>query len=356
MREASPLKFAHHLLLVFACFVSLVAQAASTSPTAEETRALLTSNRFDELDARYGAIQQAYVRGAISDVDLRTAFRTFYDTDPALESQYLAWVTHSPTSYVAHLARGIYHHFVARKRAGNDRREQNAIAAKELEKSLGLEQRPLLTYLHSLEIESSRTGIPGARKLLAAAIAIDPKAFIVREKFMGQLRTQVGGSQEAMKGFLEECRIAGLSVQQLDRLESLVLEDEAWVHRYGENDPNAAIDAYQKAAKADPSAACVPCGPLAKAGDLAVDQKDFARADELFSEILTHDANQIHALNQRGFARPAAWPGKARRGGSLEVSAARQRLCPEDAREDELDRNVDTSGSRAGDLVDVEGS
>src|SRR5262245_51936047 len=85
------------------------AHGAPVYPTKVETRQLLQTGHFDLLDQRYGEIQTEYDNGVISDVDLRAAFRTFYDPDPALERWFEAWTKHSPNSYVAHLARGIYY-------------------------------------------------------------------------------------------------------------------------------------------------------------------------------------------------------------------------------------------------------
>ena len=308
------MKSAYCLILVLLAFAGLDARAAQTAPpTQAETRTLLTSGRFQELDQRYGAVQQAYGRGEISDIDLRSAFRTFYDTDAALAEPHLAWVKHSPKSYVAHLARGIYFKRLAGERRGGDfisetsraqldgMREANRIAAGEFKQSLALERKPLLTYLHMIDIASDGGDVPAARDLLDHAIAIDPKTFIVRMKYMGAIRTTWGGSTAMMTAFLKECRAVGLSADQLKELEALVLEDEAEVHRYREGDTDAAISAYVKAAELAPNHACAPCGPMIKAAGLAAEKKEYKKAVELYSKALAQDAQFVYALNGRAY-------------------------------------------------------
>src|SRR5580692_8070726 len=89
-------------------------------PSQTETLTMLTGSQFSELDSRFGAVQSAYKSRTISDEDLRAAFRVFYVADPGLESQYLAWLRHSPKSYVAHLAAGIYYKKIGQDRRGGD--------------------------------------------------------------------------------------------------------------------------------------------------------------------------------------------------------------------------------------------
>jgi Domain of unknown function (DUF4034) len=125
-------------------------------PSQGEALELLSGNQFPELDRRYSAIQSAYEEGTISDEDLRAAFRVFYSTDAALDAQYLAWVKHSPNSYVAHLARGIYYKKVGQERRGDKltgetsdedlqgMEEAYRLATQELNASLLLDDRPLL--------------------------------------------------------------------------------------------------------------------------------------------------------------------------------------------------------------------
>ena len=113
------------LLIVQGCMHEPAAQQPPVQPvvappTQSETRALLESNQFAELDRRFSAVQRNYKDGSISDEDLRAAFRAFYPTDAALEHKYTAWIAHFPKSYVARLARAIYYVWVGRERRGGN--------------------------------------------------------------------------------------------------------------------------------------------------------------------------------------------------------------------------------------------
>ena len=77
-----------HGLLAIALMLSLwitgACQAAGTPPlTEQETAALLKADDFSRLNATFTALQEAYRSGAISDENLRDAFRVFYNTDLA---------------------------------------------------------------------------------------------------------------------------------------------------------------------------------------------------------------------------------------------------------------------------------
>ncbi len=303
---------------IFALALTVVCgslQAGDLNPPLQsETLDLLARNQFTELDQRYGAIQQAYKDGKASDEELRAAFRTFYSTDAALEARYGAWVQHSPKSYVAHLARGIYFKKIGEERRGGQFISKTthaqlegmeaayAIAEQELNASLTLDDRPLLTYLHSIDLHTAVGDKAGGRKLLDLAIAIDPHNFIVREKYMGALQTRWSGSVEEMRVFLAECRKSGLSTAHLRILEALVIEDEAWTHRYREGNTEAAVRAYRKAAKLNPVGSCLPCGPVSQAADTLFEEKKYKEAIDLYSKVLALDATSTHALDSRAYA------------------------------------------------------
>jgi TPR repeat protein len=176
------------------------------------------------------------------------------------------------------------------------------IAAQELNASLALDDKPLLTYLHSIDLRTAVGDKAGGRKLLDRAIAIDPRTFIVREKYMGALQTRWGGSVEEMRAFLNECRRAGLSAAHLRILEGLVVEDEAWTLRYRKGDTRAAVRAYLKAAQLNPLRSCIQCGPIAQAADTLLADKSYKEAIKLYSEVLSHNPSDTYALSNRAFA------------------------------------------------------
>jgi TPR repeat protein len=310
--------FVNHLRTVCAillCVISLQCRAASVNvPTEQETLSLLSRDAFSELDDRFTAIQKAYDENKISDETLRDAFRVFYATDPQWESHYQKWVLHSDKVYVAHLARGIYYKKVGLQKRGGEvisRTSQQQvdgmtsafrIAAMEFKASLALEKRPLLTYLHSMDIAMSLGTSESVREILDRAIAIDPYNFVVREKYMGSLQVRWGGSVPMMRAFLAECRKAGLSAAHLKTLQALVLEEEAWNRQYIDGNKDAAVRDYRQAAKLDPASACQPCGPLQRAADLLFDQAKYQEAIPLYTQLLKADPKNLRALENRAFA------------------------------------------------------
>jgi tetratricopeptide (TPR) repeat protein len=261
-----------------------------------------------------GAIHSAYKAGDISDVDLRAAFRVFYSTDPELDAHYREWTRQSPKSYVAHLARGVYFKKLGQELLGDKSfgttsgeeaaaiREAFRLAREELNASLLLDDKPLLSYLHLINICQFLGDQQGAHTLIGPAIAIDPQNYIVRESYMILLETQHGGSGTEMRAFLSACRGAGLSMDQLNALEALVFEDEAWVHRNVDGDTDAAILAYQEAARLNPASSCLPCGPVMQSANLLLEAKNYAAAVEQYSKVLAFDANSMSARNGRAFA------------------------------------------------------
>jgi tetratricopeptide (TPR) repeat protein len=284
-----------------------------TPPGPNVATALLSARRFDELDRRYGAIQQQYEDHQIPDEDLRAAFRAFYATDAGLAADYDAWVQHSPKSYVAHLAKGIYYDMVGLEQRGGKfidetgnqqlRRSKAAfqVADRELTASLALDKKPLLSYLYLIDIRSEVADLPGARKLLDVADSIDADNFVVRENYMGSLQTRWGGSVAKMRGFLSECRSSRLSAVHLKQLEAIVIDDEAWVHRYQEGDVQSAVRDYRKAAELNPEHRCDTCGSLLQAAETLLQARNYPQALEIYSDILRRDPNSVHALDQRGF-------------------------------------------------------
>jgi tetratricopeptide (TPR) repeat protein len=307
----------HRLILMAFLGFAAVAQASDLAPpTLAEARDLLTQDRYEELEQRFGAVQRAYRDGKIDDVELRAAFRALYLREPELDEHYRAWVAHSPKNYVAHLARAIHYKWVGldsrgEKFASETTKEQfdgmhaaYEIALEEFRLSESLEKKPILTYLHALDVVRGDREV--ARLLLKSAIKIDRDNFIVREKFMGTLQTRWGGSVEQMRKFLVACHSAGLSADQLKSLESYVHEDEAWVHQFREGDLAAALRSYKLAATL--AAANEPARKdkylelTYRAARLSMETGDYQGAVDLYTKLLADNPGDIAALNERGFS------------------------------------------------------
>jgi tetratricopeptide (TPR) repeat protein len=284
------------------------APAASLQPPSQsETRALLDANRFAELDQRFSAIQQGYKNGSVTDVELRDAFRVFYPTDAALEPEYTAWITQFPKSYVAHLARAIYYKKVGQESRGTDSianttdeqvRGMEAAFSKalsDLHASSKLDDEPLLTYLHELDINSYEGDAERNRELLDAALRIDPHEVIAREKYMVTLEPRWGGSLQQMHEFLEESKQAGVSIEHLRSLEGLIFEDQAKTEDEAGDLADAERDYREAIARGRNS--CQPCFAY-----LLMKEEKYAAAIPEYSKILASDPNDATALANRGKA------------------------------------------------------
>jgi hypothetical protein len=255
-------------------------QSGPVVPSQAEVLAWLKADRFDELEARFGAIQSAYERGSLSDEQLNMAFLTFNAMDPGLDPHYASWVHHSDNSYVAHLARGIYYEFIGLDRRGGDylgetsdaqiagMEQAFATASEELRRSMSLDDQPLLSDLYAMDISGADGKPTETRRLLDVANQLAPHNFIVRERYMRSLQTRWGGSVAQMQSFLADCAKAGITPTQRQALEALTIEDRGSVEENVDNDVPAAIQDYVQAGKMSPAKGCLPCGPLGHAADL----------------------------------------------------------------------------------------
>lgn len=302
------------LLLLSTTFIhcghSLAANSAKavTPPSQEEAFSLLNSDDYSELDRRYSEIQNGYKAGLITDEDLRAAFRVFYVTNSRLEPKYAQWVAKMPQSYVAHLARGIYYKKLGQERRGNNfisdttdsqlrgMGEAFKIASKELRASFVLDNKPILSYLHAIDISNFTSQPDESRRLLELSIKIDAHNFIVREKYMGTLQTRWGGSVEEMSAFLDECKKANISPAHIQQLQSLVVEDRAWVEKHQKGDLNAAAKNYLKAGKLNPKGNCLVC-----AAEALRDQGKYGQAIKIYSEALAVNPKSADTYYNRGF-------------------------------------------------------
>lgn len=300
------------LLIVQGCMHEPPAQRAPVQPvvappTQSETRALFDSNQFAELDRRFSAVQRNYKDGSISDEDLRTAFRAFYPTDAALEQKYTAWIAQFPKSYVARLARAIYYVKVGQKRRGgnfiSDTSEEQlagmdaafAQASEDLDASLHLDDKPLLTYAQEMDIVRNVGNGDSARAILQAAIKVDRNNVVVRQKYMGTLMPRWGGSQEEMRAFLEESRGEGLSAAHLRLLEGIFLVDQAQAEQEAGDYTSAERD-YRKSVESGDD----DC--LLSFADVLADEGKFAEAIPIYSRSLALFPNNTNTLTNRGQA------------------------------------------------------
>jgi tetratricopeptide (TPR) repeat protein len=277
----------------------------------ENAAQLLRSERFQELDSEYSALQLKFEKGKISGESLRDAFRAFYSTDKDLAAKYDGWINAFPKSYVARLARGIYY-----KKVGFEERGENYIsqtsdaqlrnmdtalgkAIKDFGDSIAMTPKPFLSYFHMIDIGSSYAGTGDTRRLYDQAVSLDPRSIDVRLKFMSALQDKWGGSLEEMQQFLEECRHADLPTPQFHKLESMVYQDEGW-ERESDGDHAGAELAYRKAIELD-SADCTSC-LISELTTVLIEERKFADVIPLLDRYLRAKPSNTWALSSRGLA------------------------------------------------------
>ena len=272
----------------------------------QETVTILRANQFAALNRYYSDVQAGYDHGSVSDERLRSAFRHFYDSSPDLAARYATWVNDMPNSYVAHLARAIYYIRVGEASRGNmtiaytsgaqlrGMDSAFATASSELEKSVSLEKKPLLSVFYQLDIGKFEGDAAHNRALLQNSLAIDRKNFIVREMYMQTLQTAWGGSTEQLKAFVADNRTAGLSTRQMKDLESLVFADEAWVDEVDNENYKRAATEYLEAAKLSDDEVCLLC-----AGKVLVKAEQFPAAAKVLTQYLARDPESMEALKLR---------------------------------------------------------
>jgi len=284
------------------------AEAVPEAPTQNEMLAWLRTGGFDQLDQRYNSIQQAYDSEFISDEDLRAPFRVFYLTDPVLKGSFAAWVKHSPFSYAAHLARGIYLENVGKERRGDAAIEDTSaeqlegaqkafdVALSELRQSMALTKRPILSYLYAIDVSRNVGNQRQTHQLFDQAISIDARSVVIREMYMVALQTAWGGSQKAMRGLLENARAAGLPESRLRILESVIVSDQAWIYNFNEHNYDAAAKAYLKSYDLNPDASCLKCAAAA-----FVDAKEPDRARDVYNRLLARNPSDGESMVRRGW-------------------------------------------------------
>jgi tetratricopeptide (TPR) repeat protein len=296
------------ILAIVTLVLSVGIQAAETAP---QPMALLAAGHYAQLDEAMQAVQRDYKRGAITDEQLLAAFRPFYALGgPEQDAQFDAWVKLRPRSYAAYLARAIHYKYVGLKVRGENfiadtPREQLTLmataferAAADLKRSMELDDKPLLSYLHAMDISKHFSERLETRTLLDLAIEIDPQNMIVRRKYLTTLPSRWGGSYELMKTFVEECRRAKLSAVQMRELESMLVDEEVWVLFHKKKDYARVATLTERSLKEDPANLTMLRFRVPALTRLERYEETIAAAAAIL-ELKPHDPD---ALSQRGFA------------------------------------------------------
>jgi TPR repeat protein len=223
------------LCAISGCAVSINASAS----TPADLWRLLNKRQFLELDATLSMYQQRYEQAPASDPnverELAEAFRVFYYADPDAIALYDEWVKTSPRSYAASLARGEHLTALAKKRRGAafwrdvtpEQRESMRREAKraraELERSLTLTAKPILSYQFLIEIATMTSQREDKLRLIEEAEAVDALNYYPRSAFLFAMQPEWGGSIKEMRLFVDAYRELKPPTWKVNCLDALVV-------------------------------------------------------------------------------------------------------------------------------------
>lgn len=222
---------------------------------------LLVQARYRELDEQLQEQQRRFEAGEFGGEVLQVLYRDFYDPDPDLDTRFDAWIASHPTSYPAHLARGIHRKFQAEvlHAAGYERWvspqfnvEQYADQQlHDLERSTQLTAKPALSYAHMMDVAMHRRQREQMRQWFEQGLAVEPGSLMLRRKYLAMLRPMFGGSLREMEAFVAECRANGTPGQVLKTLEATLLMQRAWEHQH-QDQQDIALALFREASALEP--------------------------------------------------------------------------------------------------------
>ncbi len=225
----------------------------------------LRAHDFTTLDTYFSGVQTAYEQGVIDDVTLDFAFSVFRDNRTVDdETHYDQWVTTSPGSYPALLARATYHFDRGWDMRGSTYAQkvppemwdgfyrELVVAMGDLVASTVQTKTPILSYALMISITQqvkffqSVYGRPG--EFLTKANALDPQNYVARASYLTFLRPRWGGTYPRMEFFIEQAAVEGLSAEKLNGLRAEILIDKAAL-AYDRMDSTTALPLLQQATK-----------------------------------------------------------------------------------------------------------
>lgn len=223
---------------------------------------------------------------------------------PEFERRWARFSKPPNSSWRIHLARGIYFKKVGQARRGNDFINKTSAAQlmgmgsaykkaeQDFHAGAALSEKPLLTYMHAMDISTSYGRGAENRQLLDLSLRIDPGNFVVRQKYMLSLEPRWGGSVHAMRAFPEECRRANLPAAQLRNLEAVIVADQAGTD-YDFGRYAAAASEFRQAIQMGGEIPCLACAAYAMAAE-----KQYADAVKVYSIILDANPGDLDALSR----------------------------------------------------------
>jgi len=231
--------------------VALLAMGAVAG--AADVAAMLAANDVAGVDELLNGVQKRFEEGAVTEIDLRNAFRPIYDLTPTEAQNLHAWAASHPTSYAAHLAEGIYFKKRALAARGDkyisetskealEEMSRNFGPAKaELTKSRDLTKKPYLSLFHLLDVALYEGNRAEALALLTAANEILPKNSLARNRYAMSLMPRWGGSYPDVEAFIVKSKSEGLDERGIMQLQAILHDDKG--HTLEERGDHAAARA-----------------------------------------------------------------------------------------------------------------
>jgi hypothetical protein len=222
-----------HLTLLLLAALSFSAHAAADM----DSLALLNAGNHSQLDRNLNALQRDFESGKASEIDLRDAYRPFYDVEGESVKNLEQWVARMPASYPAHLAKGIWYKRRALDMRGTDyvqktppemlkaASELHTIAQTELEASLKLAAKPYLSVFHLMGISLVEGSHKDSEALLDTGNRMLPTNTLLRDRYIVTLEPRWGGSYDAMARFIMQTKAQGAPAESVRQLEAIMHDD-----------------------------------------------------------------------------------------------------------------------------------
>lgn len=208
----------------------------------EDLLSLLKAQKFELLESSTRHIQSEFENGVLTEIQLRTVYRQFYNLKEDDLAKVEEWKRTIPASYAAHLILGTYY-----KRKGNEARGTeyipntprekiekmhyyHEIGKPDLDKSLKLTGKPYLSVFHLLDIARLAGNHADSWALVQRANAMLPTNTLARNRFFISLEPRWGGSYGEMRSFIARSKEEGISRVGIMELEAIMYDDMGYTY------------------------------------------------------------------------------------------------------------------------------
>ena len=246
------------LILIAMSFATMSISLPAFSQSHEAMHNLLREGNTKLLEKELAKVQLKYDSGDITDFQLRNVYRQFYHLDGTDLKNLNDWIKSKPNSYPAHLIRGVYYKKLGWNARGNkyiNETKQWQIqsmnsyfskAQQDLNKSMKLTDKPLLSIFHLLDICGAKGDESCKSRLISIADRDMPANVLLTCRYFHYLTPRWGGSYERMATFIDKTDKQLSDPIMHARLEAIMEDDMGGVSlSYGQREE--AITHYKRA-------------------------------------------------------------------------------------------------------------